>query len=137
MKNKTLAIFGIGTYILSVIASATNLEGNSVMPVALIAISGIATTIFIIMATIRLWKKAKSASILLASSAVILFILSIVQGVASSSYGSPLIILLNITKVINFIAFIWAVSLLWAMAKHEGLAKKTIKDSGLTPEEVP
>ncbi len=136
MKNKTLAIFGIGTYILSVLSSATDLEGNPVPPTALIAISGIATAVFIIMAIVRFWKKAKSASVLLASSAVILFILSVVQGVALPSYGSPIIILLNITRVIYFIAFIWAVSLLWAMAKYEGLAKKTIKDSGLTPKEV-
>jgi hypothetical protein len=136
MKNKTLAIFGIGTYILSVLSSATDLEENSVAPIALIAISGIATEVFIIMAIVRLWKEAKGVSITLASSAVILFILSVIQGVASPSSGNPIIILLNITKVINFIAFIWAVLLLWTMAKHEGLAKKTIKDSGLIPEEV-
>jgi len=131
MKNKALAIFGIVTYILSVITSATNANGDSVFPIALIAISGIASIVFIIMATIRLWRKAKFASILLASSAIIMFILSVVQGVASSSYGSPLIIMLNITRVINLIVFIWTVVLLWSMAKHEGLAK----DSGLTPEE--
>jgi hypothetical protein len=131
MKSKTLAIFGIGTYILSVLSSATDLEGSPVAPIVLIAISGIATIVFYTMTTIRLWKIQKSAPILLIFSAVILVILSIAQGVA------PL--LLNITKIINFIAFIWAVSLLWAMAKHEGLykvAKKRIKDSGLTTEEV-
>jgi hypothetical protein len=136
MKNKALAIFGIGTYILSVIASATNGSGDSVFPIALITISGIATTVFIIMATIRLWKKAIIVSILLASSAVIVFILSVVQGVTPASYGSPLIILLSITKIIHLIVFIWAVVLLWAMAKHEGLTNKFIKDSGLTAEEV-
>ena len=131
MKNKALAIFGIVTYILSIITSATDLKGDSVLPIALIAISGIATIVFIIMATIRLWEKAKFASILLAASAIIMFILLVVQGMASSSYGSPLIIMLNITRVINLIAFIWAVVLLWSMGKHKGLAK----DSGLTPEE--
>ncbi len=136
MKNRTLAIFGIGTYILSVIASAEDLEGNSVVPIALIAISGIATTIFIVMATIRLRKSQKGASISLVSSSVVFFILSVVQEIDSPPYGSPLIILLNITKVINFIAFIWAIALLWAMAKYEGVAKKFAKDSGLTPEEL-
>lgn len=136
MRNKTLAIFGIGTYLLSVIASASDLEGNSVAPIALIVLSGIAIVVFIIMATIRLWKEARSASILLVSSTVILFILSVVQDVTSPLHGSSPTILLNITKVINFIAFVWAVLLLWAMAKHEGLAKKIIKDSGLTPEEI-
>jgi hypothetical protein len=115
MKNKTLAILGIGTYILSVIASASDLEGNSVAPVALIVISGIATIVFIVMATIRLWKEAKSASILLVAAAIILFVLSAVQGIASPSYGSPLIILLNITKVINFIAFVWVIIKLFKM----------------------
>lgn len=120
MKNKTLAIFGIGTYILGVVTSATDVEGNPVMPIVLFVIPELATIIFIIMATIRLWKKTKCASILLASSTVILFILSVVQSIVSPLYGSPIIILLNITKVINFIAFIWAVSLLWKMGKHSG-----------------
>jgi hypothetical protein len=109
MKNKTIAIFGIGTYILSVITSATDLEGNFRLPIALIAISGIATAIFIIMAVFRLWKVAKGVSITLASSAVILIILSVIQVVVTPSYGSPVIVLLNITKVINFIAIVWAI----------------------------
>lgn len=109
MKNKTLAIFGIGTYILSVIASASDLEGNSVAPVALIVISGIATMVFIIIATVRLWKEAKNVSVLLASSAVILFVLMVIQVLTLPSYGSLIIILLNIAKVINFIAFVWAI----------------------------
>ena len=71
MKNKTIAIFGIGTYILSVITSATDLEGNFVMPIVLIVASGIATAVFIIMAIVCLWKEAKGVSIMLASSAVI------------------------------------------------------------------
>ena len=128
MKNKTLAIFGIGTYILSVIISATDLEGNSTIPIALIAISGVATIVFYIMATKRLWNIQKIAPILLISSVVVLIILSIAQGVA------PLLI--NIIKIINFVVFIWIISLLWAMAKHEKLEiKKFIDKSGLTPEE--
>ena len=109
MKNKTLAIFGIGTYILSVLSSATNLEGNSIAPIALIVISGIATIVFIIMATVRLWKKAKNLSIMFVSSALILFILMVIQEFTLSSYGSPIIILLNIVKVINFVVFGWVI----------------------------
>ncbi len=109
MKNKTLAIFGIGTYILSVLSSATNLEGNSIAPIALIVISGIATIVFIIMATVRLWKKAKNLSIMFVSSALILFILMVIQEFTLSSYGSPIIILLNIVKVINFVVFVWVI----------------------------
>lgn len=62
MKNKTLAIFGIGAYILSVPSSATNLWGSSIVPDTLIFISGIATAAFVVMATIRLWRKAKNLS---------------------------------------------------------------------------
>jgi hypothetical protein len=119
MKNKSLAIFGIGTYILSIITSATDLEGNFRFPIAFIAISGIATIVFIIMATIRLWKGAKGVSITLAYSGVILIIFSVIQGVISAPDGSQLIILLNITKVFNLIAFIWAVVRLFKMSSAE------------------
>lgn len=127
MKSKTLAIFGIGTYILSVLSSATDLEGNSTAPIALIAASGIATLLFYILATIRTWKIQKSAPILLISSAAILTVLSIAQGI------TPLLI--NIIKILNFVAFIWIISLLWVMGKHERLIKKVQEDSGLTREE--
>ena len=109
MKNKTLAIFGIGTYILQVITSVEDLEGNYLSPLFLIAISGILTIIFTAMATIRLWKEVKYISIILASSALILFVSTIVQEIALPPYGSPIIILVNVTKVIHFIAFVWAV----------------------------
>jgi hypothetical protein len=135
MKNKTLAIFGIGTYILSVIASAEDLEGNPKAPVALIVISGIAGIVFIIMAAVRLWKRARYASIILVSSEIILFILTVIQEVTSPKYGSPIIILLNITKIINFLVFFYAIILLWTMAKYENKINKIFKDSGLTPKE--
>jgi hypothetical protein len=109
MKNKTLAIFGIGTYILSVLSSATDLEGNSTAPVALIVISGITTIVFIVMATVRLWKEAKNLSIMLVSSALILFIFTIIQEFTPPSYGNPIIILFNIVRVIYFVAFVWVV----------------------------
>jgi len=140
MKNKTLAIFGIGIYILDVITSAENLEGNFILPVVLIAISGIITIIFYVMATVLLWKEERLLSIMLVSSTIILFVLGVIQEVTLPQYGSAIIILLNVTKVIHFIIFFYAVFFLWAMAKYEGLAKKTIKDFGskygLTPEEI-
>lgn len=113
MKNKTLAIFGIGTYILSVFASAENLSGESTVPPALIIVSGIAMTVFIIVATIRLWKKSKIASVLLASSSVIYFGLTILHVVFNPAYGSPLILSMNIAKVINFVMFIWTIYTFW------------------------
>lgn len=123
MENKTLAIFGIATYILSVLSSATDSADNPSAPIVLIAISGIATIVFYVMATSRLWKIQKSAAILLLSSAILLVILSVAQNVA------PLF--LNIVKIINFIAFAWSVSLFWAMSKHKDLAQKY---KNITPE---
>src|SRR3989344_1131531 len=118
MKSKTLAILGIGTWILSVASSAEDLGGNYTAPTALILVSAIATLAFTIMAVIRLWKTQKVTAILfLASSLITLVYIS-----------APV-------KITNFILFIWVVSLLWAMAKHEGLTKKSQKDSGLTSEE--
>jgi hypothetical protein len=139
MKNKTLAIIGIGSYILSVITSAEDLEGNFVSPIVLIVISGIVTILFTVMATTRLWQGARHGSIMLASSTIIVFALTVIHEVALPKYGSPIIILLNISKIIHFLIFIYAIALLWAMAKYKShindLLRKSVKDLGLTPEE--
>ena len=118
MKSKTLAILGIGTWILSVASSAEDLGGNYTAPTALIVVSAIATLAFTIMAVIRLWKTQKVTAILFLASSLVTLVYT----------SAPV-------KIVNFILFIWVVSLLWAMAKHEGLTKKSQKDSGLTSEE--
>ena len=123
MKNKTLAIFGIGTYILSVLSSAENLEGVSVAPVALVVISGIATLIFIVLATIRLWKETKILAIMLPSTAFILFVFTIIQTLIEPPYGSPVIILMNLVKVINFVVFILVIVKLFKINKANDLVK--------------
>lgn len=119
MKNKTLALCGIGTYILGVIASVEDLEGNFVSPVALIVISGIATLVFIVMATIHLWKGAKYVSIMLVSSTIILCTLTVIQEVTLPQYGSPIIILLNVTKVIDFLIFFLVITKLFKMKEYD------------------
>lgn len=127
MKNRILAIFGIGAYILSVLSSTANSEGTSVAPIALVVIALIAVLIFVIMATVCLWRIQKTAPILLISSGLILFVLSGVR--------TP-ITLTNILRIINFIAFFWTVLLLWRRPRDKGLAKNFLKDSGLTPDEL-
>jgi hypothetical protein len=99
------------------------LEGASVAPVALVAVSGIATLIFIVLATIRLWQKARVLAIILPSSAFILFVFTIIQVLTNPSYGSPVIILLNLVKVINFVVFILVIVKLFKMNKVNDLAK--------------
>ena len=123
MKNKALAIFGICTYTLSVVVSATNSQGESTMPPGLLLISGMLTIIFIILATKQIWKHSKVSSILLVSSFVIYFGAVIAQIVYLPSNSSTLILLMNIAKVINVFVFIWTISLLWRMVKDKELSE--------------
>jgi hypothetical protein len=109
ITNKILAILGIGSYILAVVASATDLDGNLRFPPALILISGTLGLIFIVIATIRLWKESKGLSIFILFSYIVLCILLVIQEVVVPAYGSPLIILTNIAKVIHLIAFVWVI----------------------------
>jgi len=133
MKNKTIALIGIGSYLLSVVSSATDLQGNFVSPIILIAIAGIATIVFVVMAAIRLWKEARYISIMLVSSEIILIFLTVIQEVALPKYGSPIIILLNLTKVINLVVFIWAIITLFRsnslrITNQRDIAEKLYKD---------
>lgn len=102
MKNRTLAIFGIATYILSVLAYAENLQGNYNAPIVIILVSTIATILFTVMALIRLWKTRKIISIVFLSSSAITFV-----------YTIPLV------RGINTVVFIWVVFILWGIGKHE------------------
>ncbi len=117
MSNKTLAFLGIGAYILSVFSSATDLDGNSIAPVFLVAISGPAMVVFVVWATIRLWKEARGISILFATSSITLFILEGFQVTIEPVYGSPLIILTNIAAVVCLVAFILVVVKLFKLNK--------------------
>ncbi len=118
MKSKQLAIFGIVTWFLSIASSAEDLAGNYTAPTTLIVVSALAMLVFTIMAVIRLWKPQKV-------TAVLFLVLSLVSLVYVSA---PI-------KIITFILFIWVISLLLAMGKHESNTKKLQKDSGLTDEE--
>jgi len=114
MNSKTLAIFGIISYILSVISTATDLEGNYKMPLVLSMITVILLTIYIIMTVVRLWKKAKLVSILLVFSTII-----------TNTLLLP-ILWINIFKIISFITYIWSINLLWAMPRNKGTNNKDI-----------
>lgn len=118
MKNKTLVIFGIATYILSVFAYAEDLEGNYVAPSILILVSAIATIVFTIMATIRIWGTRKIIAILfLTSSAITLvFTMPLVRGIYT-------------------LLFIWILIILWSMTKREKLVNNFRNKSGFSDEE--
>lgn len=119
MKSKQLAIFGVIAWVLSVASSAEDISGNYTAPTLFIVISSLATLVFIIMAIVRLWEAQKVTAISF-----------LVSSIVSFTYASSPI------NIINFILFIWVITLLWTMGKHEGLAKKFQKNSGLTGEEI-
>lgn len=105
MKSKTLAIIGIVAYILSVLSSAKDLEGNSKAPIILIIVTAILMIFYMVMAIIRLWKNHKLSIILFISS----FLISLVY------FTIPI-------KIINFGLYMWVVSLLWTIGNREVLS---------------
>jgi hypothetical protein len=108
MSNKALCVFGIIAYIFSVLSSAEDLEGNYSAPIVLIVISAITMTIFRIMAAVRLWRGQKITSIVL-----------IISSLVSLVYISAP------TKLLDFLIFIWTISLLWAYVKYEKVLKES------------
>ena len=113
MTNRTLAVIGIGTYILSVYSSMTTSDGNAAVSEYVIIMSGIISALFALVATIRLWKVKKLASILLASTSILLFVFEILKVVFKPSYGSALTITVNIIMIVAFASFFYAIIILW------------------------
>lgn len=119
MRGKTIAIVGVLSWVLGVLASTTDDGGNFVAPIFIIGLSGIMDFVFIILAVVRLWKTERFLSIALIFSTIALSILSAIQEVTLPKYGSPIILLTNIVKVVDFIIFAYTVCLLWAKSKYE------------------
>ena len=57
--GRALALIGIGLYFLRVLTSATDAHGNSLVPEALVLVSGTASLIYVIVAGVALWKRVK------------------------------------------------------------------------------
>lgn len=113
MKNRTLVVFGIATYILSVFAYAEDLEGNYIAPTVLIFASTLATIAFTIMATIRVWRTRKIIAIIFLVSSTITIV-----------YTIPLV------RGINTLLFIWIVIILWSSAKRKSDARDIVPEIG-------
>ena len=118
MKNTKLAIFGLFTYIMGVVSSATDLEGNPIAPSMFIIISEVATLSFIAMAAIILWKISKTTSILLTSITITSFILETVQIFTYSQYGN-IVLITNFFRLSYAIVRIWAIILLFKTREGE------------------
>lgn len=102
ISNKTLAIFGVGVYILSVLAHVEDLERNYVATPPIILLHAIAAIIFTVMAISRLWGTRKITSALL-----------LVTSVITLAYVIPFV------RGLNTVVFIWVIWCLWTMSKHE------------------
>ena len=57
MSDRALAYVGIGLFVLKVLLSATDPSGNAKVPEAFVLISEIASVIYIIVVSMRLWKR--------------------------------------------------------------------------------
>lgn len=107
MKNKTLALFGTGSFILSPIFA--------MLPVpALIGISVLALLAYTILAIVRIWRYSKGLSLLFSIISIIHFALELIYIAYSPS---TLIIFWNIAKVIYALVFVWTIYFLWMKSK--------------------
>ncbi len=107
-SNKAIATYGIFNYMQLIIFGCER-DGNLVFPPVVGAISLIVGVLFVVAATIRLWKNARIVSILFLCSFALLCILEFIGGVITPIYGSPLVLLTNISRIISLIAYIWVV----------------------------
>jgi len=125
MRNRTLAIFGIISYLLIVIISIEDEEGSLLAPGWLIIIAGIVLTLFYVLALKRLWKyRFKFEFGFLLFSVIAYTIFSEIVEIASPVYRSPIIILNNVTKIVHLIAYFWAIMILWVLDKKERKLKQ-------------
>jgi len=123
MKNRTLAIFGIISYFLTIITSIEDKKGNFLAPVGLIIVAGIVLILFYVLALKRLWKYGfKFEFGFLLFSVIAGAILSGIIEINSLRDGSTIIILNNITKIVHLIAYFWAISILWTLDKKNDIS---------------
>ena len=118
MKSKTLAILGICVYIAAVLSSITDTDGNFVAPFWITAISGISVPVFLILASVKLWRTAKLSIFLILFSIFFAVVFSVIQSSVS-------MLVVNLMLVVNFLASLWIICLLLSMAKLERLATES------------
>ena len=108
-RGKILALIGIGLYALQVWSTRTDASGNSLAPDSLILISGTASFIYVVIASVVLWKTGHKRI------AWVLPVTFIASGLAIFLTATPsaLNLVLNAIRVAAFGAYIYAVYLLF------------------------
>lgn len=105
LKSKTMAIIAIVMYVLGVILSAEDLQGNPRFPPILKLISDTGMLTVIIMAIVRLWKQTRFVALTLMLSTILFFVLGVIQQAALSN----VIVIFNLSKLVFLIALLWAI----------------------------
>ena len=101
MKNRTIAIIGVGAYILSVFSTRESLDGVPLLSQTSIFLLGLPMAIFILMAIFRLWKIGSKILSLIATVVVIINIVFALY--------APTVILNNIVRLSFVITYLWVV----------------------------
>ncbi len=111
IRGKSLAIFGIVTYVVSILSCIENTQGEVFAPTAILGIASIMSLTFLVMASVRLWKEQKWGPIWLVTSSVLLVVLSLVGGVPT--------LLVNIIRIISVLVWVWVIFLLFVVERLE------------------
>ena len=109
MRNRLLAVAGIVIRVLYIVSSATDQNGASLMPAALVLLSGTAELAFVVVATISLWRSARTVVLILAATEVLLLLFEALSLGVALPYGSVAVITRNVMRVANLISFIWVI----------------------------
>lgn len=108
-RRKILALIGVGLFILQILSTGTDADGNSVVPSAFIFFSGTASLVYLAIAAVVLWRLGHKFI------ALALPITSLATGttIFMTQYPSELNIVFNAIRVISFVTYFYATWLLY------------------------
>lgn len=103
-RGKILALIGVGLYVLRVLSSWSDANGNSLAPDTLVLFSGTASFIYLVIAAVVIWKIGHKGI------ALALPITSLATGAALFLTPNPssLNIVLNAIRVVAFVTYFYA-----------------------------
>lgn len=121
LKSKTIALIGIVIYLLGVILSAKDLQGNPRFPPILKLISDTGMLTVIIMVIVRLWKQARFVASMLMLSTILFFVLGIIQQIVPLFIA---VLFINLIKLVFLIALFGAIIVLCTNDIEKEIDKK-------------
>ena len=114
MKNKTLSLIGVGAFLLQVFASASNSSGENIAPTYVLVISVMASLFFLVFASLRLWGIEKKTILFFIITQLLTFAAPFLLTAENSSTN----LVLNVIKILAFLAYFYVVFLLYNLARH-------------------